>query len=107
MILQYLAVAFISLTLLQSCAKEEKNTSSESEINSTSNEVDEAPEEDSSTSVSKSSRVFVQSVSNNKLTPYTVNRRDAADVAQDISSSLKKPSLKNIHKMMIQEIMVV
>ncbi len=99
MILQYLAVVFISLALLPSCATKEKTTSSESELDSSSNEVDEAPEEDSSTTVSRSSRLFVQSVSNNNLTPYTVNKRDAADVAQDISSSLKKPSLKNIHKM--------
>ena len=28
-----------------------------------------------------------------------MNKRDAADAAQDISSSLKKPSLRDIHKM--------
>ena len=98
MILQYLAVVFISITLIQSCATKEEKTSVESELNSSSDEVDEPAGEDSSTTVSKSSRVFVQSVSNNKLTPYTVNKRDAADAAQDISSSLKKPSLRDIHK---------
>ena len=58
MILQYLAVVFISITLIQSCATKEKKTSAESELNSSSNEADEPAEEDSSTTVSKSSRLL-------------------------------------------------
>ena len=79
--------------------RRKKKVKQNTEISSSNEDIENSSDDDSATVVSKSSRLLIQSISNNPLTPFTVNRRDAADAAQEISSSLKKPSIKDKYKM--------
>ena len=73
-------VAFISLGLLQSCAKESTKKASK-EVQSSDENMEDEKER---TVVSKSTRLFTQSLKNNPLSSFKVNRRAAADAATDI-----------------------